>query len=138
MHIYRLKNSEPGRGRRGQIGFTSAAVERRAAVEPCAAVELFSSPEDAWRALWALLGEALLARRAGDGPDFGAFVRWSERLAASGFDVELGFPSQREVAATCAALGIRDGKNITWRKRQPAPSGDVQQCTAVARVEGDR
>ena len=27
-HIYQL-NSEPGRGRRGQIGFTSAAVERR-------------------------------------------------------------------------------------------------------------
>ena len=130
-HIYQL-NSEPGRGRRGHIGFASAAGER------AAAVELFSSAEDAWRALWALLGEALLARRAGDGPDFAAFVRWSERLAASGFDVELWFPSQREVAATWAALGIRDGTNITWRQRQHAPSGDVQPCTAVARVEGDR
>ena len=35
-HIHQL-NSEPGRGRRGQIGFASAAVELGAAVE------LFSS-----------------------------------------------------------------------------------------------
>ena len=42
-HIYQL-NSEPGRGRRGQIGFASAAVELGAAVERGAAVELFSSP----------------------------------------------------------------------------------------------
>ena len=41
-HIHQL-NSEPGRGRRGQIGFASAAVELCAAVEPGAAVELFSS-----------------------------------------------------------------------------------------------
>lgn len=143
--IYQL-NSEPGRGRRwGHIGFVSAAVELVRTWTCCgrAAVELFASPEDAWRALWALLGEALLARRAGGGPDFGAFVKWSKRLAASGFDKQLGFPSQREVAETCAALGIRDGKNITWRQRELAPSGDVQAggrrggITAVPRVEGN-
>ena len=61
--IYQL-NSEPGRGRRwGHIGFVSAAVELVRTWTCCgrAAVELFASPEDAWRALWALLGEALLA-----------------------------------------------------------------------------
>ena len=140
--IYQL-NSEPGRGRRwGHIGFVSAAVELVRTWTCCgrAAVELFASPEDAWRALWALLGEALLARRAGGGPDFGAFVKWSKRLAASGFDKQLGRRRARRLGYATAKTshgGRENLRRLATFKREGVGAGSrpcrVSRATVDAR-----